>query len=105
MKISINDNKIFELTETQKLVIKNEIHADEFEADMARRLEWVLMHKYEQCFKKLKTEWDAKLIHNGVESCPTQPDSYAKLVFAQPNYKDRKAKEIEAKAIEASEEI
>jgi hypothetical protein len=96
MKISVNDQELFTLNETQKSVIKNNIHEDEFEADMRRRLQWVLMHKYEQCFKHLKSEWDAKLPALGVTSVPTDPDAYAQLVFAQPTYKSRKARELEA---------
>lgn len=100
MKISVNDIELFTLTETQKSVIKNDIHADEFDADMARRIEYILMHKYEQCFKRLKTEWDQKLPSLGVTSVPTDPDAYAQLVFAQPTYKDRKVRELDAKAAE-----
>jgi len=63
---------------------------------MKRRLEYILMHKYEQCFKRLKEEWDTKLLANGVQSVPTDPQAYAQLVFEQPNYKDRKDRELEA---------
>ena len=45
MKIKVDNVDLFELTETQKKVIKNEIHADIFDEDMKRRLNWVLMHK------------------------------------------------------------
>ena len=53
------------------------------------------MHKYEQCFKKLKAEWDVKLVENGIKSIPTDPDEYATLVFEQPNYKDRATRDAE----------
>lgn len=89
MKISVNDTELFTLTETQKKVIKNDISEDIFDNDMKRRLNWVLMHKYEQCFKRLKQEWDPKLKANGVTSIPLDEDAYAQLVFAQPNYKSR----------------
>ena len=56
---------------------------------MNRRLEWILMHKYEECFKRLKFEWDPKLIANGIAMIPTDQDAYAQLVFDQPNYQDR----------------
>jgi hypothetical protein len=97
MKISVNDTELFTLTETQKSVIKNDIDADIFDEDMKRRLQYILMHKYERCFARLKTEWDKKLIENGVQSVPTDPDAYAQLVFSQPNYKDRKARELAAR--------
>jgi hypothetical protein len=93
MKVSVNNIDLFTLNETQKKVIKHCIHADAFEADMRRRLEYIIKHKYEQCYKRLKEEWDPKLIANGVKSVPTDPDAYAQLVFSQPNYKDRKALE------------
>jgi len=95
MKISVNDVEIYTLTDTQKNVIKNEVSSAIFEADMKRRIEWVLTHKYEQCFKKLKAEWDTKLAENGVQSIPTDQDAYAALVFEQPNYKDRATRDAE----------
>jgi len=93
MKISVDDKELYSLTDTQKNVIKNEINSDTLDADLKRRLQWVLTHKYEQCFKKLKAEWDPKLAKNGVESIPTDPDAYAALVFEQPNYEDRKTRD------------
>ena len=99
MKISVDGIELFELTETQKKVIQNDIHADLFDEDMKRRLQYILMHKYDRCFFRLKNEWDSKLAANGVAMIPTDPDEYAKLVFSQPNYKDRKQKEFEAAVI------
>jgi len=95
MKISVNDKELVTLSNTQKNVIKNDIHADEFDIDMKRRLKYILVHKYEQCFNRFKSEWDIKLVENGVESAPTDKDAYAELVFSQPNYKDRKARDLE----------
>jgi len=51
MKISVDSEDLFTLTETQKKVIMNDVHADAFDADMKRRLQYILMHKYEECFK------------------------------------------------------
>jgi len=99
MKISVNDIELFTLTETQKSVIKNDIHEDEFDVDMSRRLEYILINKYDNCFNRLKAEWDQKLIDNGVQSIPTNKDAYAQLVFSQPNYLDRKARDLAAAAL------
>ena len=93
MKISVDDKECFSLSETQKKVIKNDIHEDVFEEDMKRRLQYILMHKYEECFKRLKTEWDPKLKVLGVESIPTDPEKYAELIFKIPEYKSRKFRE------------
>jgi hypothetical protein len=94
MKVSVNDQELFTLSDIQKQVIKNDVFADIFDEDMNRRLQWVLMHKYEECFKSLKAEWDPKLTANGIKMIPTDLDEYAQLVFAQPNYKDRAAREV-----------
>lgn len=99
MKVAVNckcDDKLFELNETQCKVIKNYVKADVFDEDMKRRLRWVLMHVYEQSFKELKSHWEPKLKKAGVEAIPLDPDKFAQLVFAQPDYKDRAQREQEA---------
>ena len=101
MKISVDDQELFTLSETQKKVIQNDIHEDIFESDMKRRLQYILMHKHEQCFMRLRKEWDDKLKANGVDSIPLDPEQYAQLVFSQPNYKNRAQREAEEKKIDA----
>lgn len=93
MKISVNDKHLFELSDIQKKVICNDIPEDIFDADMERRLQYILMHKYERCFARLKAEWDSKLAAKGIEMIPTNPDAYAKLVFEQEDYKCRKKRD------------
>jgi len=100
MKISVNDQELFTLSEVQKQVLCNNIPEEILQEDLKRRLEYILMHKYEECFKELKNEWDARLIENGVTMVPTDADAYAALVFDQPNYKSRSVREAEAKAAE-----
>jgi hypothetical protein len=93
MKISINDQELFTLSDTQKRVLAHEIPEDILEQDLKRRIEWVLMHKYEQVFKSFKEEWDQKLKSNGVKSVPTDEEEYAQLVFSQQNYQNRVARD------------
>lgn len=109
MKIQVNGQEIFELSETQKKVIQNDIPSEIFEEDIKRRLRWVIMdEKYQKCFKRLKDEWTSpdadgmsKLERNGVSSIPTNTDALAELIFAQPNYKNRSTREIEAAELKA----
>ena len=96
MKVSVNDVELFTLSDIQKQVICNDINSQQLDADLQRRLHWVIMHKYEQCFERLKKKWDLKFKNNGIKQVPTDPDEYAALVFAQPNYKDRLAREVDA---------
>jgi hypothetical protein len=98
MKISVDDVELFTLTDTQTTVIQNEISADDFDSDMKRRLQWVIGYKYEQCYRDLRAEWEPKLVANGVTSFPADKDAFAALVFAQPNYLDRKGRDLAAKA-------
>lgn len=94
MKISVDDKELFTLSETQKKVIMNDIHSDFFDEDMKRRLKYILMHKYEECFKRLKSEWEQKLKDLGVNSIPLDDSAFAELVFSRPEYMDRKARDI-----------
>lgn len=94
MKINVDNQQIFELTEIQKKVIKNDIPDEIFHDDMCRRLEYILTHKYERCFERLKKEWEPKLAER-VDSIPTSKDSFAQLVFSQPDYKNRTQKDAE----------
>lgn len=95
MKFSVDDVELFTLSDTQKNVLKNEIMADTLDDDLKRRAQYIITHKYDQCFKRLKAEWDVKLAALGVQTIPTDPDEYAELVFARPEYKDRTAREAE----------
>lgn len=96
MKVSVNNVEIFTLTATQKKVIQNEIPSEIFDEDIKRRLKWVLIdEKYRKCFERLKKEWEPKLIERGIEFIPTNPDSFAELVFNQSDYKNRSTRDLE----------
>ncbi len=99
MKISVNDAKLFELSEVQKKVIMNDIPEEIFHEDMSRRLHYILNHKYEQSFERLKRDWEPKLAQR-VDAVPTNKDAFAQLVFSQPDYKSRSAREVENKKID-----
>jgi hypothetical protein len=93
MKIFVDTQQILEISDIKKQVLLNELHDHEFEGDMHRRIRYIIVHKYDECFKALKKEWDEKLSLNGVKMVPTDPDEYAALVFSQPDYKNRTQRE------------
>lgn len=97
MKISVDDQEVFTLSDMQKQVIMNDIHEDIFDEDMKRRLQYILMHKYDRCYQRLMAEWMPKL-KDRVNSIPTDPEECAKLIFSQPDYKNRSAKEKDNEA-------
>ncbi len=91
MKISVDDKEIFTLSETQKRVIKNDIHADIFDEvpvviDRPR-------FGLEDRFKRLKSEWEPRLKDANVSSIPLDEAAFAELVFSRPDYQDRKLRE------------
>ena len=96
MKISVNDVELFTISATQKSVIANDIPSSELDADLKRRLQWSLETKYNECYKRLFNEWFPKLAERGVASIPTDKDLFAQLVFSQPDYRDRAARDAEA---------
>ena len=101
MKVSVDDQELYTLSDTQKAVIRNEIQDDIFDADMKRRLQWILTHKYDVCFDNLKKEWDQKLAALGVAMIPTDPEAYAKLVLSQPTYMSRTQRDAAEKPLGA----
>jgi hypothetical protein len=92
MKIKVDNEELFELNETQKKVIMNDILEEVFEEDMKRRLKYILMHKYERCLERLKAEWLPK-IKDRVQSIPTNDDDVARLIFSQQDYESRSMRE------------
>lgn len=99
MKIKVDEQEIFELAQWEKDVIKNDIHADEFDADMKRRLEWVLKHKVEQCYIRFEKEWLEKLRNDPtVISIPKSKEAFVNLVKSRPDYKDKKSREQDEQA-------
>ena len=97
MKIKVDNQEIFELAQWEKDVIQNDIPSEEFEADMKRRLEWVLKHKVERCYERLEKEWIPKLRDLGVASIPTDRAAFVALVKGRPEYKNRSQRDASAR--------
>jgi hypothetical protein len=91
MKFYVDQKEVCELNETQCKVLKHHLDPQGFKADMERRVAWVIMHKYERCLERLKKEWIPKLKNKGLASLPLDDDEFAKLVFAQPDYKPNRS--------------
>lgn len=98
MKVKVNDKEIFELAQWEKDVIQHDIPSETFDADMERRLEWVLKHKAEQCYNRFEKEWTEKLRSAGVPSIPTDKATFVAMVKARPEYKNRSQRDAEARA-------
>jgi hypothetical protein len=90
MKIQVDDELLFELAQWELDIIANDINASDLDADLKRRLEWVLRHKIDQCFDRLEKEWMPKLRADpSVKSIPIDKQAFAEMIFARPDYQDR----------------
>lgn len=98
MKLQCNGQDIVSINDNQKKVMCHYLPSSEFEADMQRRVQWVIGHKYEQCLKRFRAEWEAKLKAEGAKSIPVNDDEFCALIFARPDYKDRAARDAEEAA-------
>lgn len=89
MKFYVDDDLVFELSNTQKKVIMNDINSDEFLDDMKRRIKWVIQHKLENCQERLHKEW-LPVLSKIMDSVPTNKDVLSELIFLQDTYADKK---------------
>lgn len=96
MEIKVDDVVLFELSEIQKKVICDSVNEDIFDEDMKRRLQYILMHKYEECMNNLLRKWRPVLVGEGALSISTDNDEFAQLIFDRPDYKSRKQRDEEA---------
>lgn len=92
MKISVDDVELYSLTTTQENVIKYTINSDIFTDDMKRRLQYILIHKYEQSLEQLKDDWEP-VIASRYTTIPSNINDFLTLVFSQVDYKDKKARD------------
>jgi len=96
MKVSVDNNEIFTVSEHNKTVLKDSIFRDKLDDTLKSALFSIINCKYNACFARLKKEWEPKLLARGITTIPTDKDAFAQLVFEQPDYKDRSAKDLEA---------
>ncbi|MEK7112990.1 MAG: hypothetical protein AAB875_06790, partial [Patescibacteria group bacterium] len=99
MKVTVDNQDLFTLSDFQKKVIQNDIPSEIFDADMKRRLQYILEHKYERCMERLRTEWEPKLKAAGAPSIPTDDQTFAQLVFARHDYKDRSERDADPRVV------
>ena len=88
-KIKYENEEILDIPQWMQDVIENDVEED-FDADMKRRLQYVITHKAERCLDRMKLEWLPKLKAKGVESIPLNDEAFVVLVLSQPEYKKAK---------------
>lgn len=95
--IYVDGIECFKFNETKKRLLKSCVarNCDCLEW-MKEKLSWILQHKYERCYERLRREWEPKLAERGLKSIPIDEEDFAELVFSQPDYKNRSQREKES---------
>jgi hypothetical protein len=60
MKVYLDDKEIFEITQTDLDLLGHELL--DVQSEIERRIQWVIAHKCEQVFKRIKEEWIPKFL-------------------------------------------
>ncbi len=81
MKISLNNEELFTLSETQKKVIQNDISLNIFEDDMKRRIKYIVEHPANRFVEQNAKSAREFLKSKNVSSIPSDKMEFAELVF------------------------
>lgn len=96
MKIDVDGQELFEIDERDMAVLRYVLLEDSLDADLKRRLKWVIEHKIERCYVHFKEEWMPKLeADSEVSSVPVNVKDLFDMVRVRPDYKERAARAAE----------
>ena len=93
MQISVDGEFLFEINANQIEILGYLMSSSQIEAEVKRRLEWVITHKIDQTHAHLKEAWmpileaDPKVTH-----IPIQRQAFFDMIKGRPDYKDRDAR-------------
>lgn len=98
MLVKLDDEVIFEIDERMLKLIAHDI--EDPIPDIKRRLRWVIEHKCDRCYARMKEEWtkeddsgQSKLSRAGIASIPTNKRDLADLILNHPQYMNRVLRE------------
>lgn len=96
MKVKLDDEVVFEFDEKSIVKLLGNDLVDPL-GDIKRRLRWVVEHKCERCFDRLKNEWLDKLMSDpSVDSIPADKQKFIEMVMSRPDYKNRQQRDLES---------
>ena len=93
-------NKTISLTDLQQKILSNDLYNDM--SDNAGLDKWIqdaVDGKINNCWKRMRTEWTQKLMDDEsfTDAIPSNQADFVALVTARSDYKNRKARDDEAK--------
>jgi len=100
MIISIDGTPVLTIPASKEATFKNAVNEDVLVEEITKWLSQAIDNHYEAHLRNLKSVWDAQLVINGVTTVPIDSGGYVALVISQENYKDKKARDLEAQTQE-----
>lgn len=95
MQVKLDDEVLFEIDERMVNLIAHDI-IDPI-PDIKRRLRWVIEHKCDQCYVRMKDQWMEKLMADPkVDSIPANKQKFVDMILSHPEYKNRAQREKES---------
>lgn len=95
MRILADGNEILNIATWQKNLLENDLFMVDTDEDLIRRLQWVINHKIDRCYKRLRDAWEPVFISEGAQSLPTDREAFVNMVIAHPKYKTKAQREAE----------
>ena len=92
-------NKTISLTDLQQKILSNDLYNDTDNAGLDLWIQNAVDGKINNCWKRMRTEWTQKLMDDEsfTDAIPSNQADFVALVTARSDYKNRKARDDEAK--------
>jgi len=98
MKISIDGDLVYEVSDLEKKCLESTINKYQIEARFHEAVSWYVQSYCDQARENIKKTW-IPILFKRLKSIPTDDESLLNLIFAQPDYEDQYTKDCIAKAM------
>lgn len=96
MQITVDGVDLYQISDNEIELLEYLIPSASLDADLKRRLQWVLTHKIEQAYVQLKKDWMPILqADETVVSIPKTDEAFFNAVKVRPDYQDRDERDAE----------
>ena len=91
--------KTVSLTDLQQTILSNDLYNDTDNAGLDAWIQAAVDGKVNNTWKRMHTEWSNNLMNDAsfTDPIPSNQADFVALVVARPDYKNRKARDDEAK--------
>lgn len=98
MKIYINNDLVYEVSDLEKKCLENTINKNQIEARFHEIVHWHIQSFCDQSRESLKKHW-IPILFKRLKSIPTDDESLLGLIFSQSDYQDQYTKDAISKAM------